>query len=265
VGAIARTVRDAAQLLQVLSGFDPRDPASVAQSVPDFVGACGHGVGGLRVAWSPTLGYARVDDEVLELATSAVRRLEEAGCEVETVEDVFGGDPIELWNAEFYAGVGFKLKSALDGSRDLLDPAVVALLDDALHAQTVEQFFAKYFARFQLREQFRRTLEPYDVLVTPTLPVADLGAGVDVPPGLADRNIVSWSYYTYPLNLTGNPAGSVPCGFTRAGMPVGLQIAAKTLREVDLFRVAGALEAILPWADKIPEENKLSPRKDVDR
>lgn len=252
VGAIARTVRDAAQLLQVLSGFDARDPASVAQQVPDFVGACDQGVTKLRVAWSPTLGYARVDDEVLGMAASAVRRLAEAGCEVETVERVFDEDPIELWNAEFYAGVGLKLKSAMEASRDLLDPAVAAVLENALYGQTIEQFFVKYFDRFKLREQFRRTLEPYDLLLTPTLPVAELGAGVNVPPGLEDRNIVSWVYYTYPFNLTGNPAGSVPCGFTRAGMPVGLQIVAKTLREVDLFRVGGALEAILPCTDTIP-------------
>jgi Asp-tRNA(Asn)/Glu-tRNA(Gln) amidotransferase A subunit family amidase len=253
VGAIARTVTDAAQLLQVLSGFDPRDPASVAEVVPDFVGACDRGAAGVRIAWSPTLGYARVqDDEVLTLAEEAVRRLEAAGCLVQTVEQVFDRDPIELWNAEFYAGVGLKLKSALEQARDALDPAVADLLGDALYGQTLEQYFTKFFQRYQLREEFRRRLDPYDVLITPTLPVAALGAGVDVPAGLEDRNAVSWVYYTYPFNLTGNPAASVPCGVTRAGMPVGLQIVAKTLREVDLFRVAGALESAAPWADRRP-------------
>jgi Asp-tRNA(Asn)/Glu-tRNA(Gln) amidotransferase A subunit family amidase len=254
VGAIARTVRDAAHLLQVLSGFDARDPASVAQPVPDFVGACGRGVADLRVAWSPTLGYAPLNDEVRQLTTSAVGRLEEAGCHVDTVECVFGEDPIELWNAEFYGGVGARLKSALDNTPELLDPAVAAVLGDVLYSQTVEEYFLKYFKRFDLREQFRSFLEPYDVLITPTLPVSELAAGVNVPPDLEDRNIVSWVYYTYPFNLTGNPAGSVPCGFTRSGMPVGLQIVAKTLREVDLFAVAGALEAALPWAHLTPSE-----------
>jgi len=95
-------------------------------------------------------------------------------------------------------------------------------------------------------------LEPYDLLITPTLPVADLAAGVNVPPDLTDRNIVSWVYYTYPFNLTGNPAASVPCGFTAEGMPVGLQIVAKTLCEVNLFRVAGVLEAVSPWSHRHP-------------
>jgi Asp-tRNA(Asn)/Glu-tRNA(Gln) amidotransferase A subunit family amidase len=253
VGALARTVTDAAGLLQVLSGFDARDPAGVAEPVPDFVGACRQGAAGLRVAWSPTLGYAPVpDEEVLALATGAVRALEAAGCVVETVEQVFEEDPIELWNAEFYAGVGLKLRAAMEGARDELDPAVVGLLENAMHGQTLEQYFAKVFQRFGLREDFRRLLEPYDVLITPTLPVAELDAGVDVPAGLEDRNPVSWVYYTYPFNLTGNPAASVPCGFTRAGMPVGLQIVARTLREVDLFRVAGALEEALPSAGRPP-------------
>lgn len=253
VGAIARTVTDAAQLLQVLSGFDSRDPASVAEQVPDFVSACRQGATGLRIAWSPTLGYARVqDDEVLDLTRKAVGALEGAGCRVETMDRVFDQDPIELWNAEFYAGIGLKLKPALDGARDALDPAVAELLQNALYGQSLEQYFTKFFQRFQVREDFRRRLEPYDVLITPTLPVAELGAGENVPAGLEDRNVVSWVYYTYPFNLTGNPAASVPCGFTSAGMPVGLQIVAKALREVDVFRVAGALELSLPWADRTP-------------
>jgi len=252
VGAIARTVRDAAQLVQVLSGFDPRDPASVAQRVPDLVGACSRGVANLRVAWSPTLGYVPVSDEVRKLAASAVGRLEEAGCKVETVDRVFREDPIELWNAEFYAGVGLKLKSALGNSRELLDPAVAEVLEASLYSQTVEEYFVRYFQRFELREQFRKFLTTYDLLITPTLPVAELKAGVNVPPELKERNIVSWVYYTYPFNLTGNPAASVPCGFTSMGMPVGLQIVARTLREVDLFRIAGALEAASPWAQTTP-------------
>jgi len=252
VGSIGRTVRDAAQLLQVLSGFDARDPASVAQRVPDLIGACDRGAANLRIAWSPTLGYAPVSDEVRQLTISAVGRLEEAGCTVQTVDRVFPEDPIELWNAEFYAGVGLKLKSALYDSRELLDPAVVEVIEDALYSQSVEEYFLKYFQRFDLREHFRKFLEPYDLLITPTLPVADLAAGVNVPPELTDRNIVSWVYYTYPFNLTGNPAASVPCGFTAEGMPVGLQIVAKTLCEVNLFRVAGVLEAVSPWSHRHP-------------
>lgn len=252
VGAIARTVRDAALLIEVMSGFDARDPSSVAQEVPDLVGACDQGVANLRVAWSPTLGYAPASDEVRQLTESAVKLLEAAGCRVDPVDQVFREDPIELWNVEFYPGVGLKLKDALDHSQQLLDPAVVELLQGALYGQTVEEYFTKYFRRFELREQLRSFFTHYDVLITPTLPVADLDAGVDVPPELPDRNPVSWAYYTYPFNLTGNPAGSVPCGFNSTGMPVGIQVIARPYRETDLFRVAGALEAATPWSHRTP-------------
>jgi Asp-tRNA(Asn)/Glu-tRNA(Gln) amidotransferase A subunit family amidase len=104
-----------------------------------------------------------------------------------------------------------------------------------------------------LREEVRRFFGRYDVLLTPTLPVAAFGAGVNVPPELPDRNVVSWVYYTYPFNLTGNPAASIPCGFTADGLPVGLQLVAKTNREVDLLRVCAAFESARPWANGYPK------------
>ena len=251
VGPISRTVRDAALLLGVISGFDARDPASVSEPVPDYLAACEAPVGGMRVAWSPTLGYARPTSEVLEIAEGAVRTIEEMGCPVDLVEDVME-DPVELWSAEFYAGAGTRLKDALRNSRELLDPAVADVLDGALEA-TVVDYYEKVFARYALREKVRRFFERYDLLLTPTLPVPAFGAGVNVPPGLPDRNVVSWVYYTYPFNLTGNPAASISCGFTVDGLPVGLQAVAATNREADLLRLGAALESAQPWANSYPE------------
>ena len=250
VGPISRTVGDAALLLGVISGFDARDPASVSEPVPDFLAACEAPVDGMRVAWSPTLGYARPTPEVLKIAEEAVRAIEGLGLSVDLVEEVMD-DPVELWNAEFYAGAGTRLKDALRNSRELLDPAVAEILDDALKG-TIDGYYAKVFARYALREEVRRFFERYDLLLTPTLPVAAFGAGVNVPPELPDRNVVSWVYYTYPFNLTGNPAASIPCGFTADGLPVGLQAVAATNREVDLLRLSAAFESARPWADRKP-------------
>ncbi|MDP9475001.1 MAG: amidase family protein [Actinomycetota bacterium] len=250
VGPIARTVRDAALLLGVISGFDARDPASVSEPVPDYLAACEAPVEGMRVAWSPTLGYAKPVPEVLEITERAARTLESVGCSVELVEEVMD-DPVDLWNAEFYAGAGTRLKDALRDSRELLDPAVAEVLDGALKG-TVAEYYAKVFARYELREKVRRFFEPYDLLVTPTLPVPAFEAGVNVPPELPERNVVSWVYYTYPFNLTGNPAASIPCGFTEDGLPVGLQLMAGTNREIDLLRVSAAFEAAKPWSHLVP-------------
>jgi len=250
VGPIARTVRDAALLLGVISGFDARDPASVSEPVPDYLAACEAPVDGMRVAWSPTLGYARPRHEVLDIAEDAARTFESLGCQVEFVDHVME-DPVNLWNAEFYAGVGTRLRETLRDSPELLDPVVAELLEGALEG-TIDGYYAKVFARYELREKVRQFFESYDLLLTPTLPVPAFEAGVNVPPDLPDRNVVSWVYYTYPFNLTGNPAASIPCGFTEDGLPVGLQVVGATNRETDVLRAAAAFEAEHPWAHRKP-------------
>jgi Asp-tRNA(Asn)/Glu-tRNA(Gln) amidotransferase A subunit family amidase len=250
VAPMARSVRDAALLLGVVSGFDARDPASISGTVPNYLAACDAPVEGMRVAWSPTLGYAKPVSEVLEITKGALRAFEDAGCSVELAEEVME-DPEDLWNAEFYAGAGTRLKDALRNSPELLDPAVVEILENALEG-TVEEYYSKVFARYELREKVRRFFESYDLLLTPTLPVLPFGAGVDVPPELPERSIVSWVYYTYPFNLTGNPAASIPCGFAEDGLPVGLQMVTGTNRETDLLRAAATFEAARPWAQITP-------------
>ena len=249
---IARTVRDAALLLGALAGFDPRDPHSVPQAVPDVLCACGRDPRGLRIAWSPTLGYATPAPEVVALAAQAAHAFEDLGCSVELVDAPFGDDPAALWTAEFYAGVGARLAPVLRDRRDLLDPDVAAIVERALAVPAAEHY-ALVAARYSFRERVRTFFERYDLLLTPTLPVAGVAAGVSVPPELAGRNLVTWVSYTYPFNLTGQPAASVPAGFTADRLPVGLQIVARAWREEDLFVAAAAYEAARPWAQHVPQ------------
>ena len=251
VGPLARTVRDAALLLTAISGHDPRDPFAVAGPVPDYLGACGKSVKDMRIAWSPTFGYARTDAEILTITERAARSFEQFGCQVEMVEAPFGDEPLDIWTAEFYGGVGTKLKSLLTGSPEQLDPAVVELLSGALDL-TIEDYFTRVFARYAFRETVREFFENYDLLLSPVLPVAAFDTGLDVPPGWEDRNPVSWVYYTYPFNTTGQPAASIPAGFTETGLPVGLQMVARINSEIDIFRAAAAFEEAFPWADKKP-------------
>src|SRR5262245_1168214 len=251
VGPMARTVRDAALMLTAISGFDARDPASVAADVPDYLGACERAPKELRIAWSPTLGYARPTPEVVEIAGNAARAFEQLGCTVELVEKVFD-DPFELWMAEFYAGVGTRLKRPLVEHRDLIDPAVAGVLEHALD-QTIDGYYGRVFARYEFREQVRQFFTRFDLLLTPTTPTPAFDLGRDLPIELEGDSIVGWVAYTYPFNLCGLPAASVPCGFTRAGLPVGLHIVSRALHETDIFRAAAAFEAARPWADRWPE------------
>ena len=251
VGALARTVRDAALLLGVMAGHDRRDAFGVAEPVPDFLAACDEGAGGLRIAWSPTFGYASPEPEVAALCEATALRFEALGCTVELVEDALGADPLDMWMAEFYGGIGTRLKDIMAEKPDELDPSVVATLSAGLDRSMVE-YFDQLFARYAFRERMRLFFERYDLLLSPTLPCAAFDVGRDTPPGLEARNIVSWVYYTYPFNLTGQPAASIPAGFSAAGLPVGLQMVAGINREVDILRAAAALEEAAPWAERRP-------------
>ena len=239
---LARNVRDAAFLLQAIAGYDARDPGSIAGPAPDFLTACEAPPAGLRVAWSPTLGYARPEPEVAAICAAAARQLEGAGCVVEEVERVFATDPEDIWTAEFYAGVGTRLRPVMENRRDLLDPAVADILDAAL-AQDMRAYYETVFRRYALREEMLDFFSRYDVLLSPTLPISALEAGRNLPSGLEDRNLVSWVFYTYPFNLTGQPAASLPVGRTDRGLPVGLQIVARPQDEVSVLRIAAWLEA----------------------
>ncbi|MEP7208165.1 MAG: amidase family protein [Casimicrobiaceae bacterium] len=253
VGPIARTVRDAALLLSVMSGHDRRDPFAVAGDVPDYLAACDRPVKGMRIAWSRTLGYANPDADVAEIAARAARSFEALGCDVVEIDRVLEQDPIDLWVSEFYAGVGVRLKKQLVEQRDLLDPVVADVLKDALR-QTSEEYYTNVFRRYELREKMRVFFEGFDLLLTPTVPCAAFDTGLNLPPQHPDRNIVSWVYYTYPFNLTGQPAASIPAGFTDAGLPVGLQMVAKINHENEIFRAAAAFETERPWVDARPPE-----------
>ena len=246
VGPIARTVGDAALLFMAIAGYDPRDPYSVAAAVPDLPQACQRGVRGMRIAYSPTFGYARPTDEVTRIVAAAAGRFEELGCEVELVETVFDTDPVDQWSAEFYAGAGTRLRHILADRRALLDPAVAELLDRALRLD-LAQLYDRVFERYALRDKMRAFFERYDLLLSPVLPVTSLDVGKNIPDGHADRDLVSWVYYTYPFNLTGLPAATVCAGFGADGMPVGFQVVGRALGEDDVVRAIAAYERTQPY------------------
>ena len=241
VGPISRNAVDTALLFSAVAGHDRRDPFSVAGPVPDVLAATQASAAGLRIAYSPTLGYARPDREVTEIVAKAVRQFEDIGCTVDLVETIFTSDPADLWTAEFYAGVGTRLRSVIETQRDLLDPAVAEVLQQAL-SQEMRDYYAKVFERYALREAMRQFFERYDLIISPILPVTSLDVGKNIPDHITDRNLVSWIYYTYPFNLTGQPGAAVCAGIAADGMPVGMQIIGNTFGEYDVMRAAGAFE-----------------------
>ena len=244
VGPIARNVTDAALLFMAIAGHDRRDPFSADGPVPDVLEAAQeHSLHGMKIAYSPTLGYARPDAEVTQIVEKAVRQFEGLGCSVDLVENVFDTDPAPLWTSEFYAGVGTRLRTIIETQSEILDPAVADILQAAL-GQEMKTYYASVFERYALREKMRLFHERYDLLITPVSPVTSLDAGKNIPDHLSDRNLVSWIFYTYPFNLTGQPALSLCAGIASDNMPVGMQIIGNTYAEYDVVRAAAAFEKL---------------------
>ena len=250
-GPLTRTVRDAALLMNVTAGQDVRD-SQTYPTTTDFVAACDGGVAGLRVAWSPDLGFAAVDPEVLGLAAAAARRFSELGAHVEEVSPALP-DPWEIVDTIWATAQATMHLDDFERVRDQLDQGRLPIIEHG------RQLRATDLARAHVRRNdyfagMRAFMQGFDLLLTPTLPVTAFPAGADQPGSVngTPTSYLSWTAFTYPFNVTGQPAASVPCGFAADGLPVGLQIVGRWRDDATVLRAAAAFEAIAPWAGARP-------------
>jgi Asp-tRNA(Asn)/Glu-tRNA(Gln) amidotransferase A subunit family amidase len=251
-GPMTRCVRDAALMLDVIAGPDDRDRYSLPATDRSFLAACGEGIAGLSVAWSPDLGYARVDPEVADLCAAAAERFESFGGHVEVVSPSWE-DPEEMFRvtvgAETWSAWGDRLES--DG--DKMDRSFRAFLKFG-STITSPQLLRALRGRHELWTEVQRFLARFDLLITPTVAVPPFEVG---KPGLNEINgapssPLGWMPFCFTFNLTGQPAASVPVGFTRAGLPVGLQIVGRRHADHTVLAASAAFEAAQPWADRRP-------------
>ena len=242
VGPLTRNVLDACKVLQIISGKDFRDPFTVTENVPIYENFIKEKKS-YKIAWSPTLGYGKNDNNVMKILDNAIKNISSLGYKIDTIDKVLDEDPINLWNAEFYAGVGTRLKSVIENSPDLIDPAVLGVLKVAIN-QKMNDYYSLVFQRYAFREKMRIFFDQYDLLITPTLPCAAFEVGLNVPKNMPDKNIVSWVTYTYPFNLTGQPAASINAGYTSENLPVGMQVIGKNNREIDVLNFCNQFENI---------------------
>ncbi len=254
-GPMARTVADTALLLSVIAGPDDRDPNTLPDSGEDFAAAASGEVAGLRVAWSEDLGFAQVDAEVRDLFAAAVHRFaDDLGCEVEEASPGFA-DPYEALERIFHGGIAASLVDYLPEWRDRIDPGLVGVYD-RMGALSAFDLARAGFERRAVWEQSRAFFEHRDILLTPTMPMSAFPLGTDSPLDASGQpaRILAWTPLTYPWNLTGHPALSVPCGFTESGLPVGLQIVGRRWDDATVLRVGAAYERVAPWQDRRPGE-----------
>lgn len=255
VGPMTRTVADAALLLNVMAGPDERDRTSLPADDTDYLAVVAQGAAeglrGLRVAWSSNLGYSPVEPEVLELTERAARRFSELGAEVEEAHPGFA-NPLAILGALFFGNVTASLSPYLPEKADLLDPGLRKITEDARQLSGID-FGKALQGRAALWDTVRRFFSRYDLLLTPTVPLPAFELGINGPTEVAGQSVASlgWTPFTYPFNLTGQPAASVPCGFSQ-GLPVGLQIVGRRFADATVMRAAAAFEALQPWANQRP-------------
>jgi aspartyl-tRNA(Asn)/glutamyl-tRNA(Gln) amidotransferase subunit A len=252
VGPVSRTVADSALVLSVIAGPDPRDRHSIPAGDVDWRAAAEPGeLRGLRVAYSPDLGRVAVDDEVRRVVDSGVGAFAELGAEV-VEDDPHFPDP----GAAFAALIA--LESDLTGMRELIarhghemSPHLVDLISREWRA---EDFTDALTVRKAVVNAMWRFMRRYDLLLTPTLTTPPFPVHVQGPEKVGGRYVrdTAWLSFTSPFNLTGQPAATVPAGFTANGLPVGLQVVGGHLADGLVLRAAAAFEAARPWAQHRP-------------
>jgi aspartyl-tRNA(Asn)/glutamyl-tRNA(Gln) amidotransferase subunit A len=253
VGPMTRTVEDAALMMNACVGIDDRDAFSLPAPRIDYVKALKEPVKGLRIAWSPDLGHVRaVDDEVRGACAIAARRFREAGCRVDDVR-LDWPSPKPLWETIFCGGIAARLAADLVARREDIDTGLAGIIDRARGWEPT-RYVQAWLDRLSWADHPRRLFDKYDLLLTPTIACPPFTVDLDHAPEIAGVPLepYEWTPFTYPFNMTGHPGASVPCGFTRDGLPIGLQIVGKRLADATVLRAAAAFEKLAPWAEKRP-------------
>jgi aspartyl-tRNA(Asn)/glutamyl-tRNA(Gln) amidotransferase subunit A len=244
IGPMSRTVADAALMLLVLSGSDDRDPYALPAEDEDYLDAIEGGVQGWRIAYSPNLGYAKVDPEIATAIAEAARRFEEIGAHVDQVDAIFPS-PREALFTLWAVGAAKLLRALPADRRDEIDPGLRATAAEAERISAVD-YLAADDVRNAISHKMAAFHRKYDVLLTPTMPIPALPVGHDLNDPATERHWIDWSPFSYPFNMTRQPAASIPCGLTSAGLPIGLQIVGPLHGDDRVLRAARAFETTQP-------------------
>ncbi|HYM14203.1 MAG TPA: amidase family protein [Dehalococcoidia bacterium] len=253
-GPTTRTVADAALALDVMAGREPDDPYSVEDYPGSFLGEVDRGIEGRRVAWSADLGYGIVDPEVRSICEQAARRFEDFGCVVEEATPGFANP-----NADYTfitlaaAGDAVWLGELSEEQWALVDEPAKTFFAYGSKV-TGAQYVQANERRMRLWSIMRTFHQTYDLLLTPTLSVTAFPIG-EPPKGVGAEEFppFGWSPFTAPFNLTGQPAASIPCGWSALGLPVGLHVVGRAYEDSLVLRACRTFEQAQPWAQRRPE------------
>ena len=252
-GPITRTVADSALLLQVIAGPDSRDVTSIRTSAPDFSADLDKGVKGMKFAWSSDYGYAAVDPEVVQITERAAQVFAGMGASVDdgnlNIEDPFPS----FW--DIFATASYtSYEHMFDENRSDFTYYGITSMEHGRSVTGADLSRAIYEVD-RLGRHMEEFFDNFDLLLSPTMAVPAFP--IDDRPKLIGGRTVDpfWGFvpFTYPINMSGQTAASIPCGYSSNGMPIGLHIIGPRGSESRVLQAAAAFERAMPWADKRPE------------
>ena len=252
-GPLSRTVEDAALYLDCVAGYHPADQDSLPSPGLSYMECLNDRPLSLKIGFSPTLGYARVQRDIMALVEDAVRQFENMGHSI----DVWDGeipDVGQAWSELTSCDIYAQVHRDLEKFRPELGKTLVMSLD---YAKTLS--LDKHIKNQKIRSDLNRALwdffDRFDLLLTPTMPTEAFSANGPPPKEIDGHPIplLGAVAFTYPLNLSGHPAATVRAGLTASGLPAGLQIVGPRHRDDLVFKAAYAYEQACPWNDQWPE------------
>ncbi len=252
VGPMSRSVQDSAMLLNIISRPDARDWHGLPMASEDYLLRAEASLKGKRIAYSPRLGYVtRIVPEVESLVEQAVRRFERLGARVERV-DPPGGNPGDIFRTLWWAGAGYLLADLPAEKKALLEVPLRKMADEGA-SFALKDYMAANLQRGAYGAGLRQFMENYDFLLTPSVATPAFETERLTPLDDDGNAWMAWTPYSFPFNLTQQPAASVNCGFTTQGLPVGLQIVGKMFDDGGVLAASLAYERADPDAAKAPQ------------
>lgn len=244
LGPMTRTAADSALMLSVMAKPDARDGYLGNPRADDWLTPPPASLKGWRIAYSPNLGYVDVAPDIAACVREAVEKLQALGATIEEVDPGFDS-PLEVFNTLWFAGASQVLERLSDAEQARLDPGFADIARRGSEI-SLSDYLAACRAREALTAQMQAFHQRYDLLVTPTMPIAPFEAGLNVPPGGSYKEWMDWTPFSYPFNMTQQPAASLPCGLDNGGLPIGLHLVGPRFQDLKLLHAAQLLEARLP-------------------
>ena len=256
IGPIVRYVKDAALMLDAMKGPFEGDKASLPKDGFRYIDKISEVPEGLKIGYSLDLGYAKaVDTEVEKNILNSVELFENFGWNVERVKMRLRKAQLSF-NTIWTSALAYNLKPYLKEWEDKLDPDLVKFVKAGLSYDGLSLPRA-IAGRAQMYETIYNVFKNYDILITPSTAIPAFKVGIMFPPKINGINVspTAWMPFSFPFNMTGHPAASIPSGWSSDGLPIGMQIVGKRFDELTVLQVSKAFEELAPWQDKRPKFN----------